>query len=72
MNPAFRDSDDWKMIRAQRGLPTDLSTVNCPVAERVYADEVMSLGKDFLMSREQVDLILAAVRKIKDNLDELK
>ena len=43
----------------------------CPVAEDVYANEVISFGKDFLMDRKMVDLVLEGIQKVKDNLDEL-
>jgi dTDP-4-amino-4,6-dideoxygalactose transaminase len=53
------------------GKPLDYTKVHCPVAERVYKNEIVALGKDFLMERESVDLVLEAIRKIKDNVDEL-
>jgi meiotically up-regulated gene 157 (Mug157) protein len=46
--------------------------VRCPQAERVYEEEVVALGKDFLMDRANVDKVLEAIKKIKDNLDELR
>ena len=53
------------------GKEINYSKVHCPQAERIYAEEVVSLGKDFLIYRENVDLIIAAIRKIKENLSEL-
>jgi dTDP-4-amino-4,6-dideoxygalactose transaminase len=53
------------------GKPLDYTKVHCPVAERIYKNEIVALGKDFLMERESVDLVLEAIRKIKDNVDEL-
>ena len=53
------------------GKPVDYTKVHCPVAERVYENEILALGKDFLMEREKVDLVLEAIRKIKYNVDEL-
>jgi len=32
----------------------------------------VAMGKDFLMDRAAVDTVLAAIQKVKDNLDELK
>jgi dTDP-4-amino-4,6-dideoxygalactose transaminase len=53
------------------GKSIDYTKVRCPVAENAYKNEIVALGKDFLMERESVDLVLAAIRKIKDNVDEL-
>jgi dTDP-4-amino-4,6-dideoxygalactose transaminase len=53
------------------GEKIDYSKVHCPESERVYDTEVVAFGKDFLMSREAVDTVLAAIRKLKDNLGEL-
>lgn len=46
--------------------------VRCPVAEDVYQNEVVSMSKDFLMKKSLVNKALRAIKKIKDNLDELK
>ena len=46
--------------------------MHCPVSERVYDSEVVAMGKDFLMDRGAVDLVLAAIQKIKDNQAELR
>jgi len=54
------------------GKSIDYTKVHCPDAERVYENEIVALGKDFLMEREKVDLVLEAIRKIKENVDELK
>ena len=53
------------------GKPIDYSKVHCPVAERIYENEIVALGKDFLMKREKVDPVLEAIVKIKENIDEL-
>jgi len=75
MNPVFREMHFGKTGCPVRcplyGKPIDYSKVSCPVAERVYKSEIVSLGKDFLMEREKVDLVLAAIRKLKENVDEL-
>ncbi|MCD6325136.1 DegT/DnrJ/EryC1/StrS family aminotransferase [Candidatus Bathyarchaeota archaeon] len=54
------------------GKAIDYTAFHCPVAERVYEKEIVALGKDFLLSRDQVDLVLEAIRKIKENIDELR
>lgn len=74
-NPVFKD-----MVFGKRGCPlscpfygkkVDYSKVVCPVSERVYKSEVIALAKDFLMKRENVDKVLEAIYKIKENIDEL-
>lgn len=53
------------------GKAINYADVHCPVAERVYENEIVALGKDFLMEREKVNLVLQAIKKIKDNIEEL-
>ena len=45
--------------------------VDCPQAERVYQTEVVALGKDFLMYRENIDAVAGAIRKLRDNVDDI-
>ncbi len=75
-NPLFRD-----MAFGSTGCPiscplhrgeVDYKSVSCPVAERVYQEEVVALGKDFLMDRSQVQLVVDAILKIRENVEELK
>jgi dTDP-4-amino-4,6-dideoxygalactose transaminase len=67
---AHNDPVYW--YEAFRDMPEiDHSRIQCPQAERIYRTEVVALGKDFLMAREHCDRILDALRKIRDNLDEL-
>ena len=54
------------------GGPVSYADVKCPQAERVYDTEVVAMGKDFLMSRDSVDKVLAAITKIRENLSELQ
>lgn len=54
------------------GKKMDYAKVSCAVAERVYQSEVIALGKDFLLERENVDKILEAIYKIRKNIDELR
>jgi len=78
--PVYKNAAFSKNVFGRRGCPTkcgfygkeiDYSKFHCPEAERIYESEVVALGKDFLMERENVDLILGAIRKLKDNLEEL-
>ena len=51
----------------------DYRVVCCPNAEKVYKDEVCSFPHAmFLGELDEIDLILAALRKIRENRDELK
>ena len=71
--PAFRNIKKGCPITcSEYGREVDYSQVHCPVAERVYESEIVSLGKDFLMERELVDKTLEAIWKIRDNIDELR
>lgn len=54
------------------GKNINYADFHCPVAERIYEKEIVALGKDFLLEREDTDLVLEAIRKIKENIDELK
>ena len=53
------------------GRKIDYSKVRCPVAERVYQSEVMASNKNFLMERENVNKVLEAIHKIRENMGEL-
>jgi len=67
MNPAFKNIKKSLL----HGNDMDYTKVHCPEAERIYDSEVIALGKDFLMERENVDKTLSAIHKLKENLDEL-
>jgi len=45
--------------------------VHCPVTERVYETEVVALGKDFLMYRENIDAVVGAIQKLRDHAGDL-
>jgi len=66
-NPAYYDIKPAMLF----GSSMDYKQVHCPEAERIYSSEVVAMGKDFLMQRENVDLVLAAIRKLRENLGEL-
>ena len=75
-NPLFANMSFGRtgcpVLCPHHGERVDYSKVSCPQAERVYEEEVVALGKDFLMDRANVDKVLEAIKKIKDNLDELR
>ncbi len=51
----------------------DYSSVSCPVAERVHAEQALSISHAvFLGGTADMDLILEAIQKVRDNVDELK
>ena len=80
-NPVYRYPIFRNNAFGRTGCPTscsfygkkiDYSKVSCPVAERVHQSEIIALGKDFLLEKENVDKILKAIYKIKENINELK
>ncbi len=66
-NPAFRDIKKSLLY----GKDMDYSKVVCPEADRVYDTEVIAMGKNFLMDRANIDKILGAIHKLRENVDEL-
>jgi len=57
---------------AFRQMPEfDESRVHCPETERIHKTEVVAMGKDFLMFHENIDAVLGAIRKLRDNLHEM-
>jgi dTDP-4-amino-4,6-dideoxygalactose transaminase len=55
------------------GRPVDFTKVHCPQAERIYQTEALALPHAvFLGDESDMDLILEAVRKVRDNVDELR
>ena len=78
--PIYKNSVFQEMNFGRTGCPIscpfyekkiDYRKVKCPVAERVFESEVVALGKDSLMERKNIDLIIEAIKKIKENLSEL-
>ena len=49
----------------------DYRQVCCAEAERVYRTEVVAMGNRFMMDPQNVDRIVGAIGKLRDNLDEL-
>lgn len=55
------------------GKEIDYRKTFCPEAERIYKKEALALSHTlFLGSKEDMNLILEAIRKVRDNTDELK
>jgi dTDP-4-amino-4,6-dideoxygalactose transaminase len=55
------------------GVPVDFREVECPVAEHLFANVALSLSHAFFLGdQEDMDLILAAIRKVRAHVDELK
>lgn len=67
-NPIFRD-----IKRSYLTIPeVEYSSVHCPEAERIYETEVVAMLNHVLMEKKSVDQILAAIYKLRENIDELK
>ncbi|HXF61360.1 MAG TPA: DegT/DnrJ/EryC1/StrS family aminotransferase [Caldilineaceae bacterium] len=65
-NPIFETMDNIA------GVPVDFREVECPTAEHLFANVALSLPHaTFLGDQEDMDLILAAIRKVRANVGEL-
>jgi dTDP-4-amino-4,6-dideoxygalactose transaminase len=63
----------FQSMHASHGKPMDYTQVSCPEAERIYQTEALSISQRcFLGEREDMDLILEAIRKVRTNIDELR
>ena len=78
--PLYKNSVFQEMNFGRTGCPIscpfygkkiDYAEVKCPVAEHVFESEVIALGKDFLLKRGNINLIIEAIKKIKENFKEL-
>ncbi|RMD92912.1 MAG: DegT/DnrJ/EryC1/StrS family aminotransferase [Calditrichaeota bacterium] len=49
----------------------DYSEFYCPEAERIYQEEVIAMLHFFLLDKKNVDRILSALYKLRENVDEL-
>jgi len=55
------------------GKEVDYTQVHCPTAERLFQTQALSISHAvFLGDQEDMDLILAAIRKVRANTDQLK
>ena len=51
----------------------DYTQVHCPEAERIHETEALDLSHRLLLGpREKMDRILDAMRKVRENVDELR
>lgn len=76
-NPLFQSANFGRTgcpIRCPlHGEPPDYSQVFCPNAEHASANVALSIPHAvFLGDTEDMDLILAAIQKVRDNVDELR
>lgn len=75
-NPLFQSmtADNTGVIKCPSYKKTiDYTKVHCPEAERIYQKEALSISHPgFLGEKEDMDLVLAAIRKVRTNADELK
>ena len=67
-------SDDFARKEARLlGRKVSYKKTCCPTAERLHADEACSIGhRAFLGPKSDMDLVLRAMRKLRDNTDELR
>jgi len=55
------------------GKSVDFRQVHCPQAERIAATEALSFSHPlFLGPRSDMDLVLDAIRKVRENVEELR
>ena len=72
-NPLFQQHNFIEGGCKQHERRTDYTKVKCPEAERVYQHEAVCLNHQlFLGGKDDMDLILDAIRKIRENADELR
>lgn len=78
--PLYKNSVFQEMNFGRTGCPIscpfygkkiDYSKMKCPVVEKIFTSEVVALGKDFLLEKENIKLVVEAIKKIKENLAEL-
>jgi hypothetical protein len=63
----------WPIKCPSYDKPIDYTKVQCPEAERIYQTEALSISHpNFLGDKEDMDLILEAIRKVRANTDELR
>ena len=71
-NPLFTERNFGPVCYPPGIEPPDYAAVETPVADRVLAEEGCSLGHSTLLGPpEDVDLMLAAMRKVRENVGEL-
>ena len=69
-NPLFQSLDTCPIKLPQR---VDYTNGHCPEAERIHQTEALSIShRYFLGEKEDMDLIIEAIRKVRGNTDELR
>lgn len=75
-NPLFQSmtaGHTWPIKCPSYEKPIDYTKVHCPEAERIYQTEALSISHpNFLGDKEDMNLILEAIRKVRANTDELR
>ncbi len=75
-NPLFQsmtDGNTWPIKCPGYDEPIDYTKTCCPNAEHIHREVALSIGHThFLGDREDMDLILDAIRKVRANIGELK
>ena len=75
-NPLFQSmtaDNTWLVNCPSYDKPIDYTKVHCPEAERIYQTEALNISHPgFLGDKEDMDLILEAIRKVRANTDELR
>ncbi len=71
-NPLFVERNFGPVAYPAGVEPPDYSAVHCPECERIFREEGISMPHaTFLGGTEDMDLVLDAVRKIRENAEEL-
>jgi len=71
-NPLFIEGNFGPVAYPPGVSPPDYSQVHCPECERIHETEGISMSHAlFLGGREDMDLVLDAVRKVRENAEEL-
>ncbi len=74
-NPLFQsmNSDNTWLIKCpQHDKPIDYTKVHCPEAERIYQTEALNISHRHFLGKGDMDSILEAIRKVRENIDELR
>ena len=72
-SPLFNvTADEWPMIRTRYGDTIRNADIGCPVATKASYEEAIWMHYPYLMgTREDIEDIVEAIVKIRDNLDEI-
>jgi dTDP-4-amino-4,6-dideoxygalactose transaminase len=72
-SPLFRmEPSKWPMCGMPKNVPVSYSTIRCPIAEKASYEEAVAIPHVVLLgTREDVDDVVAAIEKIKNDAHEL-